>query len=184
MRILAISGSLRRDSHSTGLLRAAEGLLGPSDELEVWTGLRAVPPYDQDDDVEPAPDAVAALREAVASADAVLIATPEYNSSVPGALKNDLDWASRPLATNSFRNKPVAVIGLSVGMFGGVWAQAELRRVLAAMGARVVEVEVAVGRVHERFDRDGALTDDAVRLELEDALETLVANAHPALAAV
>ena len=99
MKILAISGSLRRDSHNTMLLRAAEELLGPGDTLEVWEGLREVPPYDQDDDVEPAPPAVAALRAAVASADAVLIATPEYNSSIPGALKNALDWASRPLAT-------------------------------------------------------------------------------------
>jgi chromate reductase len=183
MRILAISGSLRDGSHNTLLLRAAERLLSPGDELELWTGLRDVPPYDQDDDVEPAPAAVAALRDAVASADAVLIATPEYNASVPGALKNALDWASRPLATNAFRNKPVAVIGSSAGMFGGVWAQAELRKVLATMGARVAEVEVAVARVNEKFDDDGLLIDEAVRLELEDALGTLLAEARPALAA-
>jgi chromate reductase len=183
MRILAISGSLRDGSHNTLLLRAAGRLLGPGDELELWTGLRDVPPYDQDDDVEPAPAAVAALRDAVASADAVLIATPEYNASVPGALKNALDWASRPLATNAFRNKPVAVIGSSAGMFGGVWAQAELRKVLATMGARVAEVEVAVARVNEKFDDDGLLIDEAVRLELEDALGTLLAEARPALAA-
>ena len=118
------------------------------------TGLRDVPPYDQDDDVEPAPAAVAALREAVADADAVLIATPEYNLSIPGALKNALDWASRPFATNAFRNKPVAVIGASAGLFGAVWAQAELRKVLGqAMGARVVEGEVAVGQARREVRR-------------------------------
>ena len=183
MRILAISGSLRRGSHNTSLLRAAGELLSPLDTLELWEGLREVPPYDQDDDVEPAPPAVAAFRAAVASADAVLIATPEYNSSIPGALKNALDWASRPFATNAFRNKPVAVIGSSSGVFGAVWAQAELRKVLAAMGARVAEVEVAVGRAADKFDEDGNLLDDAVRQELRDALATLSAETAPALAA-
>ncbi len=180
MHILAISGSLRRDSHNTLLLRAVEELLGPDDTLELWTGLREVPPYDQDDDVEPAPASVAGLRAAVASADAVLIATPEYNSSVPGALKNALDWASRPLATNAFRSKPVAVIGSSVGLFGAVWAQAELRKVLAAMGARVAEVEVAVGRSGEKFDAGGRLVDEEVRVQLRDALATLVDERQPA----
>ena len=176
MRILAISGSLRRGSHNTSLLRAAAELLRPEDELVFWNALRDVPPYDQDDDVEPAPAAVAALRAAVAEADAVLFSTPEYNSSVPGALKNALDWASRPHATNVFRNKVVAVIGSSAGMFGAVWAQAELRKVLAAMGARVVEVEVAVGHATEKFDENGVLIDDDVRRQLADALETLRAE--------
>ena len=174
MRILAISGSLRRDSHNTSLLRAAAELLPPGVELELWDGLRDVPPYDQDDDVEPAPPAVAALRAAVAGADAVLFATPEYNSSIPGALKNALDWASRPLATNAFRNKPVAVIGASTGLFGAVWAQAELRKVLAAMGARVVEGEVAVGHAGEKFDEDGQpRRRRTIREQLADALATL-----------
>jgi chromate reductase, NAD(P)H dehydrogenase (quinone) len=179
MRILAISGSLRRGSHNTSLLRAAEELLPPTDELVFWDGLREVPPYDQDDDHEPAPPAVAALREAVAAADAVLIATPEFNSSIPGALKNALDWASRPIATNAFRNKPVAVIGSSAGMFGAVWAQAELRKVLAAMGARVAEVEVAVGHAADKFDEEGVLVDRTVRAELADTLATLAADAQP-----
>jgi chromate reductase len=183
MKLLAISGSLRRDSHNSSLLRAAGELLEPGDTLELWQGLREVPPYDQDDDVEPAPAAVASLRAAVAAADAVLIATPEYNSSIPGALKNALDWASRPIASNVFRNKPVAVIGSSVGMFGGVWAQAELRKVLAAMGARVADVEVAVGRAGERFDGDGTLVDDEVREQLRDALATLVAELETTLVA-
>jgi chromate reductase, NAD(P)H dehydrogenase (quinone) len=183
MRILAISGSLRRGSHNTSLLRAAGELLAPSAELVLWDGLKGVPPYDQDDDVEPAPPAVAELRRAVAAADAVLIATPEYNSSVPGALKNALDWASRPVATNVFRNKPVAVIGSSAGMFGAVWAQAELRKVLAAMGARVADVELAVGHAGEKFDEDGRLLDDGVGTELADAISTLLAELEPALVA-
>jgi chromate reductase len=181
MRILAISGSLRRDSYNTCLLRAAEEVLSPLDTFELWDGLREVPPYDQDDEAE-APPAVAAFRSAVASADAVLIATPEYNSSIPGALKNALDWASRPLASSPFRGKPVAVIGSSAGMFGAVWAQAELRKVLAAMGARVAEVEIAVGRAHEKFDEEGRLLDDDTREQLRDTLAMLAAETRPVVA--
>jgi chromate reductase len=174
VRVLGISGSLRRDSHNTLLLRAAAELVGPDDELVLWSGLADVPPYDEDVDVEPAPAAVVELRRAVAEADAVLISTPEYNASIPGALKNALDWASRPLATNAFRNKPVAVIGSSVGIFGAVWAQAELRKVLATMGARVVEVELAVGRSSERFDEAGSLVDETVQDELAEVVATLL----------
>ena len=184
MRILAISGSLRRDSHNTMLLRAAEELLPSSDTLELWDGLREVPPYDQDEDAAPAPPAVAALRAAVASADAVLIATPEYNHSLPGTLKNALDWGSRPFATNVFRGKPVAVIGASAGIFGAVWAQAELRKVLAAMGARVTDVEVTAGQAREKFDSDGRLVDDEIRAQLQDAIGALQAEVEPALADV
>src|ERR671926_506937 len=133
MRILAISGSLRDGSFNTGLLRAAAEEAPDDVELVLWDGLKQIPPYDQDDDVVPGPAPVEGLRDAVREADAVLFATPEYNSSVPGALKNALDWASRPLATNVFRGKPVAVIGSSAGVFGAVWAQAELRKVLGAM---------------------------------------------------
>jgi chromate reductase len=183
MRILAISGSLRRDSQSTMLLRAAAELLPAGVELELYDGLKDVPPYDEDDDVEPAPLAVATLRARVAAADAVLFATPEYNSSVPGALKNALDWASRPFATNAFRSKPVAVLGSSAGMFGAVWAQADLRKVLGAMGARVVETEVAVGRAAEKFDAEGRLVDDETRDQLRDALAMLTAETRELLVA-
>ncbi len=174
MRILAMSGSLRRGSHNTSLLWAAGELLPPTDELVVWDGLRDVPPYDEDSDLLPAPASVAGLRRAVTEADAVLFATPEFNSSLPGALKNALDWASRPIATNVFRNKPVAVIGASTGMFGAVWAQAELRKVLAAIGARVVEGEVAVGHAHTRFDDDGLLVDDDIREQLHEVVDLLI----------
>jgi|SRR5690349_9127155 len=175
MHVLAISGSLRRDSHNTQLLRAAAELAPAGVEIELWEGLKAVPPYDEDDDIEPAPAAVTALREAIAGADAVLFATPEYNSSIPGQLKNALDWISRPLPLSPLRNKPVAVVGASTGAFGAVWAQAELRKVAAAIGARVVEGEVAVGHAPTRFDQDGLLVDDDVREQLAEVLLALVA---------
>src|ERR671937_1882505 len=170
MHVLAVSGSLRSDSYNTKLLRAAAELLPSGVELELWEGLKGIPPYDEDDDVEPAPAAVAALRAAVAAADAVLFATPEYNSSIPGQLKNALDWASRPFRTNVLRGKPVAVVGASTGVFGAVWAQAELRKVLAAIGARVVDGEVAVGHAPTRFDEDGTLIDDALREQLAEVV--------------
>jgi chromate reductase len=177
MKILGISGSLRRGSYNTSLLGAAAGLLPDDVEFELWGGLKAVPPYDEDDDTEEAPAAVAALRKAIAGVDGVLIATPEYNSSVPGQLKNAIDWASRPPATNPLRNKPVAVVGASTGAFGAVWSQAELRKVLAATGARVVEGEVAVGHAPTRFDEDGRLVDENLLEQLEEVVAGLVAAA-------
>jgi len=171
MKVLGISGSLRGDSYNTALLRNAPI------ELELWDGLKAIPPYDEDDDVEPAPPAVARMRAAVAGADAILFATPEYNASIPGQLKNAVDWLSRPFATSVLRNKPVAVVGASTGAFGAVWAQAELRKVLATAGARVVEGDVAVGHAHERFDADGVLADDNLREQLGEVVEALVAEA-------
>jgi len=171
-RILGISGSLRRDSHNTSLLRAAAEAAGPDVELELYDGLKEIPPYDEDDDVHPRPPSVARLNEAITSADAVLFSTPEYNSSIPGQLKNAIDWVSRPVATNALRNKPVAVVGASTGGFGAVWAQAELRKVLSALGARVLDVELPVPHAHTRFE-DGGLTDDEIRAALEDVLEAL-----------
>src|SRR3954469_618343 len=167
MNILGISGSLRHDSYNTMLLRNVPL------ELELWEGLKEIPPYDEDDDVEPAPAAVARMRAAVAGADALLFATPEYNASVPGQLKNAVDWLSRPFATNVLRNKPVAVVGASTGAFGAVWAQAELRKVLAAAGARVVDGEVILGHAHRKMGEGGALLDDEVRGQLIEVLSDL-----------
>ena len=171
-RILGISGSLRRDSHNTSLLRAAAEAAGPDIEFELYDGLKQIPPYDEDDDVDPRPESVARLNEAIAAADAVFFSTPEYNSSIPGQLKNAIDWVSRPVATNALRNKPVAVVGASTGGFGAVWAQAELRKVLAAVGARVLDLELPVPHAHTRFE-DGGLTDDEIRTRLEEAIEAL-----------
>jgi chromate reductase, NAD(P)H dehydrogenase (quinone) len=170
MKILGISGSLRQDSYNTKLLRNVPL------ELELWDGLKEIPPYDEDDDVEPVPTAVAEMRAAVAGADALLFATPEYNASVPGQLKNAVDWLSRPRVEAALRNKPVAVIGASTGAFGAVWAQAELRKVLATAGARVVDAEVAVGHAHERFDADGVLLDGNLLEQLQEVADALVAE--------
>jgi len=183
VHVLAISGSLRRDSNNTRLLRALREEAPEGVEVTIWDGLKQLPHYDADDDGVPGPPAVDAFRRLVRDADAVVFATPEYNSSIPGALKNALDWGSRPLATNAFRNKPVAVIASSAGAFGAVWAAAELRKVLGAMGARVAEVELAVGHAHEKFDADGRLADDDVRQGLRDALESLIAETTPNLQA-
>ena len=179
MRVLGIAGSLRRDSYNARLLRAAAEAVAGDVELTIYDGLRDVPPYDQDDDVEPASEAVARFREAIADADAILIATPEYNHSIPGQLKNALDWASRPFPGSALRDKPAAVIGSSTGSFGAVWAQAELRKVLAASGARVVEGEVAVGHAQTRFDEDGSLNDPNLEEQLALVVKTLVAEVAP-----
>jgi chromate reductase len=179
MRVLGISGSLRRDSHNTRLLRAAGEIaeeLGA--EFEVFDGLKAIPPYDEDDDVGEGPRAVVRLREAIDEADAILFATPEYNSSIPGFLKNAVDWISRPRHESPLRNKPVAVIGASTGMFGAVWAQAELRKVLGATGARVAEVELAVGHAHERLDPAGYPSDPAQVESLRDSVGVLLGELH------
>jgi chromate reductase len=170
--ILGISGSLRRDSHNTSLLRAAAEAAGPDVQLELYDGLKGVPLYDADDDVYPRAASVARLNAAIANADAVLFATPEYNASIPGHLKNAIDWISRPLATNVLRNKPVAVVGASTGAFGAVWAQAELRKVLAVLGARVLDVELPVPHAHTRFE-EGELTDEEIRACLADAVAAL-----------
>jgi chromate reductase len=176
VRVLGISGSLRRHSYNTKLLRAAEELLPPYVSLEIWERLKEIPPYDEDDDLPPGPPAVEALREAVAEADAMLFATPEYNSSVPGQLKNAIDWLSRPLATGPLRNKPVVVVGASAGAFGAVWSQAELRKVLGATGARVVDADVAVGHAPTKFDESGRLVDEELRDQLREALDVLLAE--------
>ena len=178
MRVLAISGSLRRDSHNTTLLRAAADLLPPSVELEIFDGLKAVEPYDEDDDRELGPEGARRLRAAIESADAVLIATPEYNSSIPGQLKNALDWASRPKGENALWGKPVAVVGASTGMFGAVWAQAEVRKVLGASAARVIDKDLPVGHAHEAFTDDGRLNDVELRERYVEILDELIALAE------
>src|SRR3954451_4415335 len=177
MRILAISGSLRRDSHNTRLLRAAAQVLPPGAELELFDGLAAVPPFNEDADVEPAPAAVERLRAAIARADALLISTPEYNASIPGVLKNAIDWASRPFPDNALRGKPVAVMGASTGLFGAVWAQAEVRKVLGVIGADVLDGELPVGQAHSAFGDDGALAEAGARDALGQLVGVLAARA-------
>jgi chromate reductase len=179
MRVLGISGSLRRDSLNTGLLRAAAARLPADAELVEFDRLREVPPYDFDLEEQGTPEAVEELRRAMREVDAVLIATPEYNHSIPGQLKNALDWASRPAGQSAMKGKPAAVVGASTGMFGAVWAQAETRKVLGALGARVVETELPVGHA-DRLLVDGELKLAPEQSEaLEELLAELVALAEP-----
>jgi chromate reductase, NAD(P)H dehydrogenase (quinone) len=178
MKVLGISGSLRRDSYNSTLLRAAAELLPPSAELEVFDALKAVEPYDEDDDAGAGPPGVRRLREAIESADAVLIATPEYNSSVPGQLKNAIDWASRPKGENVLWGVPAAVVGASTGMFGAVWSQAEVRKTLGASGARVIEKDLPVGHANEAFSDDGRIKDVELRDRYVEILDELVALAE------
>jgi chromate reductase len=176
MRILAISGSLRRDSHNTRLLRHLAERASADLEIEIWDGLKSIPPYDEDDDTGLPPRPVAELRDAIAAADGLLFATPEYNSSIPGALKNAIDWASRPRATTPLQGKPAAVVGASTGSFGAVWAQAELRKVLASTGARVIDLDLAVARAHEAFDAGGALHSADHGVRIDEILEALASE--------
>jgi chromate reductase len=174
MRILAISGSLREESFNTRLLEAAAKLAPVHVDVERWHGLRAVPPFDEDLESGEAPPAVRHLRHLIDTADAVLVSTPEYNGSVPGQLKNALDWASRPHRTNPLRNKPVAVVGASTGSFGALSAQADLRRILARIGARVIDVGIAVGDAPSKCSTDGDLADEDLRAEVSTVIGALV----------
>jgi len=177
MRILAVSGSLRRDSHNTQLLRAAIEAAPEGVEVELWEGLGEVPLYDQDLDTTEPIESVRRLREAWGSADAILFSTPEYNGSIPGVLKNAVDWASRPVRESALTNKTVSVIGASNGQFGAMWAQADLRKVLGIAGARVVGDELPVARASEKFDHEGRLLDGELFERLRLVLGTLAAEA-------
>jgi chromate reductase len=182
VRILGISGSLRGGSHNTELLRAAALTLPPGVELEIYESLRDLPPYDADLDVEPGDPAVTRFRDAIVAADGVLIATPEYNGSIPGVLKNALDWASRPFPDNSLRGKPVAVIGASTGLFGAVWAQAETRKVLGVIGADVIDIELPIGQADSAFGKDGQPIEPEQRAALASLVQVLSARAGAVVA--
>jgi chromate reductase len=178
MQILGISGSLRRGSHNRKLLRAAAAALPPGVDLVEWDGLADLPAFDEDQEHTPA-EPVRAFLEEIASADALLIATPEYNASLPGALKNALDWASRPFPSSVLRCKPTAVIGASTGPFGAVWAQAELRKTLTTSGAQVLDAELPVGTAVSAFAADGSLTDPTLSERLRRLLADLTRAGTP-----
>src|SRR5205814_5727989 len=133
--------------------------------------------YDQELDTGDVPRSVVRLREEWGKADAILFATPEFNGSVPGGLKNAVDWASRPRLEAPLTNKTVAVVGASTGQFGAMWAQADLRKILGVAGARVVGDELPVTRAHEKFDSEGRLLDAELFERLRLTLETLAAEA-------
>ena len=185
MKILAVSGSLRAGSYNTSLLRAAVEAAPEGVEVELFepSAIADLPLYDQDLVGGAVPAPVERLRAEWASADAILFATPEYNGSVPGGLKNAIDWASRPRLEAALTNKTVAVVGTSTGQFGGVWAQADLRKILGIAGARVVGDELPVTRAQERFDDEGRLLDAELFERLRLLLETVAAEAMPAAVA-
>lgn len=183
LTVLGVTGSLRAKSNSSLLLAAASRELPGDAELVPWNGLATLPHYNQDVDDAGEPLAVAGLRRVIAAADAVLFVTPEYNGTIPGVLKNAVDWASRPRGSAVLLGKPVAAISSSSGQFGGVWAQADLRRSLGIAGARVLDTEFAVVRADTAFGEDGELLDDAARAALRELLEGLVAEARQNLVA-
>jgi chromate reductase len=173
MKILGVSGSARAESYNTALLREAAKLAPAGAVVELWEGIGDLPIYDQDLDTDDVPESVGRLREDWGSADAIFFATPEYNGSVPGGLKNAVDWASRPKGDAALLNKTVAVVGASTGQFGALWAQQDLRRILGLAGARVVGEALPVSRAQDGF---GEAAVEGVR----DALEALVQAADPA----
>ena len=184
MRILAISGSLRAASHNTALLRAAAEHAPEGVEIELYEGLGLLPPYNEDRDTDTPPAEVARLRDEIRAADGILISTPEYNGTIPGQIKTVVDWASRPYGKEaSLYGKPVAVIGASPGDYGAIWAQDHLRKALGIAGARVLDRELSVGKVVDRFGADGALIDDEIRDGLVELLAALEDH-HRSLVAV
>ena len=182
MGVLTISGSLRPESLNTLLLRAAEEQAPAGVQLVRFTELAAIPPFHGErSDPGERPAAVRELSEQIEAADALLIATPEYNGSIPGVLKNALDWVSTPFPDNVLRGKPVAVIGASTGGYGGMWAQAELRKVLGLTGARVVNGDLSLARAHEHFDEAGTLAAPH-DTRLSEVLDALLAEVQPVAA--
>jgi chromate reductase len=173
MRILGIAGSLREGSYNRALLRAARELAPPGVEL-VEHDLRGLPLYDGDVEAAGDPEPVLALKEAIRGADALLIATPEYNRGVPGGLKNAIDWASRPALASPLAGRPVGLMGASTGRGGTARAQQQLRDALEFPRALVLdEPRVLVPEAFMRFDEHGKLADDGVREEIADLVDTL-----------
>jgi len=164
VKVFAISGSLRKSSFNTAALRAAKELAPDDMEVTIYDGLRDIPPYD--DDVRTGsgyPPPVAALRAAIKAADAVLIASPEYNFSVSGVLKNAIDWASR-VPDQPFDGKPVAIIGAATGLYGTARSQYELRKILSGLNAHLLnKPEVLIAQAATKFDAEGRLTDETAR---------------------
>jgi chromate reductase, NAD(P)H dehydrogenase (quinone) len=175
MSILALSGSLRRDSYNSKLVKCAAELAPPGVLVESYDRLRDIPPYDQDQDYDGnAPEIVADLRRRVRRSDGLLILTPEYNYSYPGQLKNAIDWMSWPFGRSPLARKPVAVGGASTTSFGTVRAQLGLRQVLLWTNSQLVtKPELHLGMVHEMFDGAGVLVDDGARELLSDLLAAL-----------
>jgi chromate reductase len=179
MKILAISGSLRAASYNTALLAAAAQLAPADVEFEFYEGLESLPPYNEDRDTDFPPAEVKRLRAAISDADALLIATPEYNATMPGQVKHLVDWASRPHGPDSaLWGRPAAAIGASITDYGAMWAQDHLRRALGIAGARVLDEELAISNADQLFDAAGNLSDPETRERVAELLEHLVEHHH------
>ena len=170
IEIAAIAGSLRAGSWARALLRAAADRVPPCVGLTIWEGLEEVPPFNEDRETRPAHPAVAEMRALVEGSGALLIVTPEYNGSLPGVLKNALDWASRPYGASALQSRPVAALGTSPLPSGGASALSDLKRLLMRIRADVVDAELAVGKVHTKVV-DGKIADP----ELADQIDQLLA---------
>ncbi|MFH0863140.1 MAG: NAD(P)H-dependent oxidoreductase [Candidatus Altiarchaeota archaeon] len=175
-RIVGICGSLRKGSYNRMLLHAAKELLPRGATLEE-AGIGDITPYNEDD-LSDMPDAVKAFKQRVNAADAVLFCSPEYNYSIPGVLKNAIDWASRPTAESVWEGKPAAIMGASTGRFGTVRMQHHLRQVLVGFDANVVcKPEIMISFAKDKFDQGGNLTDEAAKKLIAQLLENLAAVA-------
>lgn len=183
MHIMGLPGSLRDGSFNTRLLRAAAHVMPDEANLAIFDGVGRLPLFDEDLEGGHPHPAVAELNAAIAGADAVLVATPEYNGSIPGPLKNALDWASRPHGAAPLAGMPVAVVGASPSRFGAVRAQADVRKVAASIGAQVVDQGLPVAAAFQAFDANDRLVNPDHERQLADVLESLVRSAPAALAA-
>src|SRR6266446_4606888 len=174
LRVLGVAGSLRRGSFNRALLRAATELAPDGMAITIFDGLAAIPPYNADVEAEGDPPPVAAWKSAIAAADALLIATPEYNYGVPGVLKNAIDWASRPPGKSVLNGKPAAIVGASMGQGGTIRAQLQLRQAfLFTEVYALLKPEVAIPRCQEKFAGEGRLIDEATRGHVRKLLEAL-----------
>jgi chromate reductase len=172
--ILGFAGSLRKGSYNKALLRAAAELSPRDAKLELFD-LEGIPPFNQDLENR-MPEKVEEFKAKIKAADAILIATPEHNYSIPGVLKNAMDWASRPYGNNSFEGKPVAVMSASVGMLGGARAQYHLRQTFVFLNMHPInKPEVMVPFASEKIDDKGKVTDEATRERIKELLDALVA---------
>jgi chromate reductase len=171
--ILGFAGSLRKGSYNKALLRAAATLMPDGSKLEIFD-LEGIPPFNQDYEKQP-PEKVKEFKAKIRAADALLIATPEYNFSVSGVLKNAIDWASRPYGDNAFEDKPVAIISASIGMLGGARAQYHLRQVFVTLDMHALNwPEVMVPYAGDKFDENGNLKDEETKKRIAELLESLV----------
>jgi chromate reductase len=173
LKILGIAGSLRKASYNKGALRAAQQLAPPNSMIEIYD-LEGIPLYNGDIE-NPPPPKVADFKAKIRAADAILFATPEYNCSVPGVLKNAIDWASRPYGDNAWENKPVAIMGATPGMLGTVRAQYHLRQSFVFLNMHPLNrPEVMIANADDRFDENGNLTDEKTRDHIRKLVAALV----------